>query len=149
MNSNASSESPKKEATKSPRKAQYRVVALSVRTGAPTRRNRCAYEGCTRYRRKKSFCTAHHYEMYPRETLCKAQRCLDVAVKDGFCVRHFGHRIKCAEPSCDKFLLTDAVPRCQTHQYACSVEGCLKKRRRKDMCIKHYDQLVFGRRPSL
>lgn len=128
------------------KKPHYRVVALSVRTGKPTMRNRCAYEGCTRYRRKKSLCTRHHYEVCPRESICKAQRCLDVACEDGFCIRHLTDRIKCEVPSCGKFLLTHAVSRCQTHQYACKAPECLKKGRHKGYCLRHYDAVVFGRR---
>lgn len=113
----------------------------------PTDKDKCSVEGCEKYRRKKKLCTKHHYLVISKDNVCKVQKCLEEATKNGVCERHVFERVQCKTPGCTKLLLNRSTDLCQTHQYPCTVEGCVRKQKMKGLCTRHYDQVTFGRNP--
>lgn len=81
--------------------------------------------------------------MVGHNTTCKAENCAKNAVTKGYCVSHGGERTckkeDCTAPGrppsyyCKEHAIEEGV-------YFCTVEGCSNIQKRKDFCVRHYNE---------
>ncbi len=107
-------------------------------------REPCVFDGCTRFRYCKGYCTAHYSQFksgkplialrdYARQAPeCLADDCVDKPHAHGYCKTHYGRILRTGATEATRVWNPGAL---------CSVEGCGEKAKALGFCGTHYSRV--------